>query len=281
MSAITSESGRASVEEFYGWVNFRHEIYLKRQRGESAPWTDDPILRDYYFCNVYRELDKTTVWLRENWREPHADDGATLVFNMLLARFFNWVPTLAAIGYTQQWSKGRKRVMALEGQPRKLFSDAYMIAGRDLTGKTKVAGVCDRLDFAWEHRRRLYKAIRQDNTLKQATWWLQEIPGVAAFMAYEVVTDLRHTPVLSDAADIMTWANPGPGAVRGLQRLYGKDRVKPKNAVELMQELFAQAPEYTALPLEMRDIEMSLCEVDKYLRAKNGEGNVRRYRRPV
>jgi hypothetical protein len=102
-------------------------------------------------------------------------------------------------------------------------------------------------------------------------------------MAYEMVTDMRHTPLLNDAKDIMTWANMGPGAQRGLRRL-GYPATNQKQGNESMralldnwtEKLWAKIPEpYTAADyplLEMRDIEHSLCETDKYLRTKNGEG---------
>lgn len=66
----------------------------------------------------------------------------------------------------------------------------------------------------------------------------------------------------------MTWANPGPGAVRGLQRIYGRVPIKELGALDFMRALLDIAPEYTKLPLEMRDIEHSLCEYDKKLRIK-------------
>jgi hypothetical protein len=43
------------------FVRERHNIYLRRKAGKPKPWTEDPILQRNYFCNVYRELDKTTV----------------------------------------------------------------------------------------------------------------------------------------------------------------------------------------------------------------------------
>jgi hypothetical protein len=43
--------------------------------------------------------------------------------------------------------------------------------------------------------------------------------GLGPFLAYEIVTDLRFTALLENAPDIMTWANPGPGAKRGITRL--------------------------------------------------------------
>ena len=49
------------TEQFLYWFKERHQIYLKRQRGEPPPWTDDEVLQSYYFTNPYREHDKTTV----------------------------------------------------------------------------------------------------------------------------------------------------------------------------------------------------------------------------
>jgi len=55
--------------KFFNYLNERHIIYLRRQNGVKYPWTSDAILTEYSFCNVYRELDKVTEWLRVNWRE--------------------------------------------------------------------------------------------------------------------------------------------------------------------------------------------------------------------
>ena len=116
--------------------------------------------------------------------------------------------------------------------------------------------------------------------------------GWGPFMSYEVVTDLRHTRYLSRARDIYTWANAGPGAIRGLNRLYGRDinaRPRPEQTnaemLELMNdlndlddpdfnEIFGE-PSDVSPRFEMRDIEHSLCEHDKYQRVKNGEGKMR------
>ena len=105
------------------------------------------------------------------------------------------------------------------------------------------------------------------------------------FMAYEVVTDLRHTYVLENATDIMTWANPGPGAMRGLNRLTGRElgfckRSHPWN--EEMQELLEIATTerldgelISDTNFEMREIEGGLCEFDKYSRTVKKQGTTR------
>jgi hypothetical protein len=107
--------------------------------------------------------------------------------------------------------------------------------------------------------------------------------GWGGFMSYEVVTDLNYTPVLQNAKDKMSWANAGPGAKRGLNRLLGKPidtPMKQPYANERMQHLLigATAKLKPTVPIEhvdMRVIEHSLCEFDKWCRVKNGEGRPR------
>ena len=106
------------------------------------------------------------------------------------------------------------------------------------------------------------------------------------FMAYEVVTDWRHTWLGDKAEDILSWANPGPGARRGLNRIYGRPlekTIKTKQCVEEMKDLLHASPAYIGVHvpnLEMRDIEHSLCEFDKYERVRLGEGKPRSLYKP-
>jgi hypothetical protein len=104
------------------------------------------------------------------------------------------------------------------------------------------------------------------------------------FTAYEVICDMRYQKgMLTAAPDKMTWANLGPGARRGINRLVhgSKDKKafrKNEEYVEFMRELLKASPEYLGEhvpPLEMREIEHSLCEWDKWVRVHNGEGRPR------
>ncbi|KKK93485.1 hypothetical protein LCGC14_2692420, partial [marine sediment metagenome] len=118
--------------------------------------------------------------------------------------------------------------------------------------------------------------------LEQATHVLTSLPMIGRFVAYEIVTDLRHTHLLKQSRDILTWANPGPGARRGINRIFGhslKALVSDEYANECMLDLLEESYDLCAKwgwdDFEMRDIEHCLCETDKYLRVKNGEGRPR------
>jgi hypothetical protein len=262
------------------WMAERHRIYLRRQAGEKPPWTKDTILQEIRFCNVFRELDTVTVWVRKNIREPYADHPA-LMFMLALARVINWPPTLQHLMDEGLWPDltYRQDDIRLELEDRlsmnlKVYTGAYMI--RAEAGRTKAEYLCDVvLPPLWEN---LGKFAFVNESLEQAWGWLCQFHGWGPFMSYELVTDLRHTRYLKHAPDINTWACAGPGALRGLNRIEGKPLKAPRSqedACERMRELLeseeSQQFDYEFdVWLEMRDIEHSLCEMDKYLRVMEG-----------
>jgi hypothetical protein len=149
------------------------------------------------------------------------------------------------------------------------------------------------LGRVWE--RRDFPAIVSRRSIEAATKWLSGFYGWGAFMAYEVVTDLRHTRYLRTARDIMTWANAGPGAVRGLNRIHGREidqRISAEQALDEMRDLLAEVHRripwmrgdiYRAIGLpsqmasfEMRDVEMCLCEFSKFEKGLFDLGRIKR-----
>ena len=279
---------------FWYWINEREKIRLRKEAHPNDPdqWTDDPILRDYRFCNVFREEDRVTKWIAAHWRTPHEDD-INVWFAMAVARVINWPETLGAIGYPVPWKPTHVYETLRDRQKRglKVYTGAYMLRG-DVQGRDPRAPsdnnkvfytVWTVLDPLWHMKHQLHVLLNDgpQATLQEVWNWLVKFPGWGGFLAYEVVTDVRHTRWLSDAPDIMTWANAGPGAIRGLNRIHERplDKALPQRvALEEMRELLAMAPgvlQPHVRPLEMRDIEHSLCEFDKYERALTGQGKPR------
>lgn len=267
------------VEAMFDFMERRHTIYLDRKAGKPWPWTKDPVLLKWKFTNVYRELDKTTVWFRENVRDPLRNDFDKVIRATIIFRWFNRIETgeiLRANSLLIHWDRKTARRVLKGLKP--LVTGAYMI--KTPTGKDKLEGMLDVISSIEKKMPYIFDYFRGNPTLEACTEHLREYPFMGPFLAFEVVTDLRHTCVLEKAWDIRTWANPGPGAMRGMNRLTGKP-VRPKRQwpreayIQMMQELLSISlstwPK-TFPPLEMRDIEHSLCEFDKYMRAKTGQG---------
>lgn len=337
-----------SVEKFFWYARERQSVLLRRRAGCSRPWTDDPALNQYRFCNVFREDDRTTEWFRINVRDPLRDSPDVLLATVLF-RWFNRISTGEAI-FTQKNLLGGDTAwftMMTELESNNWRADqgdgascvdplrhaikAYIPNGPYVTGSYIIRGTPghDKLDGvldcvrnfmsgAWDYPgasqqlgpqgwREVAEMLLADRTWHgtggqfatlEATWrWLKQVPFLGDFMAYEIVTDLRHTALLDLAPDVQTWANPGPGAARGAGRmLYGdKDHYRQTQKTELnavMRDVveWSRSPAYwpqwsseygeyvTAgydLPdgvtqdwpaWEMRDAEHTLCEYFKHAR---------------
>lgn len=293
------------INDIAAFMKARHDIYLDRKAGKPGPWTADPVLRDGRFCNIFRELDTVTIWIDQNIRQPYANHPH-LWFMLALARYINWPDTLAELIQTKQWPDNPDfdpswLTTALEHRAvrgDKVYTGAYMIRAESDPSKKWYSWTKHRyiaeivLGRLWRNRDdweglldRFPTNSGEANTLEKVWARFQEPQyiGWGPFMAYEVVTDLRHTRYLRNAPDIWTWANAGPGAIRGLNRLYGRDLAAKPRPEQTNAEMFKLMKELNALDepgfnatfgepcdvnprFEMRDIEHSLCEFAKWER---------------
>lgn len=77
---------RDEVYDLYWYFAYeRQNIFLKKQRGENAPWTDDEILREYKFCNTYRLNDRVSQYLLKNFiynGKEYSDED--MIFRIIL-----------------------------------------------------------------------------------------------------------------------------------------------------------------------------------------------------
>jgi hypothetical protein len=288
------------IDQFFGYAIERHSIYIRRSQGLAPPWTADKALRVGRFTNVYRELDKTTDWFRRYVRGPMHDSlevlPATVVF-----RWFNRITTGEAIfcqtdmGFTPPataWevfiNTGnvavlKDAILRYVGPGGPFITGAYTINTRSAgIGLTKLDGVLRLIEMWFQLHD--WKAFDQ-TTMEGATEWMRS-PCLAEFMGYEIACDLRYTRLLEQAPDRMTWANPGPGAIRGLNRIHGRKvgGSQPRDmAIQEMRDLlicsetmWPEQIEGVPVPRwEMREVEHTLCEFDKYCRMNAGEGQTR------
>ena len=83
------KGSRKIIKQFYTFIQARHAIYVARFVDKKpAPWTDDPTLRDNYFCNVFRELDDGTKFYIEHI-VPAAKGEERLLLHTILYRIVN------------------------------------------------------------------------------------------------------------------------------------------------------------------------------------------------
>jgi hypothetical protein len=271
--------------ELFKFIQARHAVWLKKQAGFPKPWTQDPILQKYRFCNVYRELDTTTQWIAKNWRKPNTKDPH-LWFAMVVARLINWPETLGQLGYVGGDLYTANRVLACVGarqaQGLQVYGGAYTIStnGRKMLKHNYL--VEQVFNPLWANREQIELTLTTKNqTLQEVHTQLMAFQGLGSFMAAQVIADLKYAQ-LKKAPDWWTWAASGPGSRRGLNRVCGVDKDKSWREdvwlVELKllhEEIGGMVAAADMPPLHAQDLQNCLCEFDKYQRVLLGEGRPR------
>ena len=270
---------------------------------------------------MFRENDTTTIWLREHVREPLRSRPEVLLA-VVLYRWFNRITTGEAI-FQQMFARADNVTkntawdeFLLSGDTRWLQGAILAMCGKGpyVTGSyiIKTPDAMPKLDgVLWCIREFMRSSRRMPGVQGDLDWrqvaalpanaclslemmwsWLRQFPYLGDFMAYEIVTDLRYTDLLCHAPDIMTWANAGPGAIRGLNRIHDRKldgSIPKRQSCEEMQELLALSFDSgnwayrifddgptggrTNWPAwDMRTVEHTLCEFDKYERVRLGQG---------
>lgn len=287
--------------EFFATARERYRIMLNKNAGlPRQQWTSDPIYKEWRFCNVRREDDRTTVWFREQVRRPielrgiHAyERNMKMTESTVNFRWFNRIETGELINdllTTLPWDSNEARRRLTGVAP--VVTGAYIIKGLD--GMSKLDGILGCIDKAAElvpPMVSMWWKLAEQGELTLRTAWndLTTVPYLGRFMAYELVSDLRWN-VLASATDINTWANAGPGCTRGLGRVvngtldrfsYGSNASQAEMLIHMQMLLeISRDPEYWPAdwPVwEMREVEHWLCEFDKYKRVQGGERMKRRY----
>lgn len=272
----------------WSWVRERERIRVKKELGLSPPWTDDPILAAYRFCNVRREDDLGTRWVRTHVREPYRDHPM-LWFMLCICRQINWPDTLAELirvgawpvnpGFTPAKMAAALRTRRARGD--KVYTGAYMIPAPAEKGADKQGYIAEVvLGDLWRRAPEFLAWFVTDaRTLQGTHERLRQSPGWGDFLAYQAVVDMRFSEsLLATAADRDCWAAAGPGTLRGLHRLYGRvltAMISQGQALGEMREIYAVAERETGVAMDFSDVPNILCETDKYLRVFLHQGKPR------
>jgi hypothetical protein len=264
-----------------------NKFIVAREALRTSGATEDPILKEFRFCNVRRKYDRVTRWLDKNWFGPNCEDP-DLWFASVVARFVNWPPTLAELEYPIYkgvWQRG-KFLEVMRGRKRrgeKVYTGAYMVrADEDHVDK---ADYQEKVLFTpmWRARDRLRPKL--GDTLNSWHMLLGQFHGLGSFMAAQIVADLKEVKPLNRASDWWTFAASGPGSRRGLNRVLGLDKETNCTEERWRSELTRLLHDVNAAlkidggPLHAQDLQNCLCEFDKYERFRLGEGRPRaRYR---
>lgn len=258
----------------------RQLVFKRRLKGGVAPWTEDAILREYRFCNVFRASDRVSqaligvAYAREDFSAE--DLFLRIVLFRLFSRPTTWelIETEAGVLTAENFDEeqiGGVLDRAFEEGCR-LYTAAFILCANNAFGycrkhRNHLALVAAMLDAGLPER------LTEASSLGAVYELLVEWPLIGPFMAYQLAIDLNYSPLLD--FDENEFTVPGPGALRGLRKVFvGLGDLSPADAVHWLVDYQGEAEEQLGIvppslfgrPLHAIDCQNLLCEVDKYCR---------------
>lgn len=282
-------------ERYWQTAYERQRIWHRRfVLGLPAPWTTDDVMRGFSFTNVYRELDRGTIYYTERILTPLLESGATdgdILAVTAAYRLFNKVATWEACFEDMQttewnWVDCEERVRE-RAKVDAVFTAATMVCAYDgKPGRDKIERVSLMLSDIFRNRELFARDLKATRQAQDAWKVLTTLPAIGPFLAYEIYSDLMYVPGRFFAWGEDAWANPGPGCQRGLKLIWPgrtdylalmrKLRDEQDATFEKLGLDFAAIAPPGKARLTMRSIEHWCCEFQKYER-----GNTKRKFAPV
>jgi len=302
---------KENLTEYFDLAFERHRMYCLKMLGAKKPWTRNHVLKHNFFCNVFRKLDKTSLWIENNVNRPF-HNMPDFWKSIIVCRMISWVPTLEELKENAclygDWEKAQEVLTDRYLRNEKIFTSAFVI---NAVGYGTKVNYLFSLLKAIENKYPNFDEKIKSDSLNDLHTRLMDFDSVGDFMAYEYVTDFTYT-YKKDDSDIYKWAVLGIGAKRGYNRIFNgeplknvdKNYLKRCNSIfntwnkyitkQIHFEIFKTKEDYKLkvknpvkqgeifientfkkyfYNLTMREVEHWLCEYDKYKRG----GNSRKY----
>ena len=285
---------------------------------KPQPWTENAILRDSKFTNVYRELDRNSQWQIRNILLDDSLSPVNLIWKLMVFRFFNNPETFKRGAEWRGWRNGipdwkdydEDDFVSFIEEVRKSgqnpYTNAYFINSMSAPGKSR-DWCYTRLVIPTLHKRipQLISVVRNADSPESIITYLKTVPAVADFIAHEFYQDFTYIPRYTDREFMRftqnDFTNVGPGASVGIRLIYPnlKTAREQKQAIYWLRdaaeeqltkigalkgkpmgylEWDKESKEYKLTDkcnITLHQIEMWLCEFQKYWKMMIGEGKQR------
>ncbi len=276
-------------DTYWRFAAERQAIFQKRIRGESGPWTNDPVLQQYKFTNAYRASDRVSQYLIKDVIYDGDYSAEDTIFRILLFKIFNKIETweLLRNGIGEEITlrnfsvPGFSRLLEAEKAHKgTIYSPAYIMPSG---ATTKGAKSRSKHRFHLELLKSLdksgfYRTLYHVKSMKEGYELLLSLPSIGPFLAYQYITDLNYSEHFDFSEQ--EFVIPGPGARDGIRKCfedYGD--FSETDIIKIMSDeqnehfcrLGLSFKSLWGRPLQLIDCQNLFCEVDKYARVTHPE----------
>ncbi len=260
----------------------RQNTFIKRLSGAKAPYTQDPILAQYKFCNTYRALDRETQFLIREVIYSSSYSPQDTLFRIMLFRLFNkhqtWVALEKLLGEISLTTFSPGAYSALLEKIREegpIYGNAFILCANKAFGfDQKHNNHLALLEYTFL-RSEMGRKLEEAKSLRELFMVLRELPLIGNFMAYQIAIDMNYSEVFNFSENDFTIA--GPGAERGIAKCFSSYEKSDREAI-IMYMVENQEKEFQRLglnfarignrPLQAIDCQGLFCETDKYSRVR-------------
>jgi NTP pyrophosphatase (non-canonical NTP hydrolase) len=270
-------------ESYWRFAAERQAVFFRRARGETRPWTDNPVLAIYKFTNAYRASDRVSQYLIRHviYRDDLAKSPSEVFFRILLFKLFNKIETwelleraLGPITFEDYRFAAYDAVLTRAMQAgHRIYSAAYIMPPGSRAFGRSAKHQNNLLLLERMMADRLAERLVQTRTMQEGFEKLRAYPTIGDFLAYQFITDINYSE-LTDFSE-MDFVVPGPGARDGLRKCFvDPGGLNEPELIRLMADLQEQEFERLGLDfqslwgrrLQLIDCQNLFCEVDKYAR---------------
>jgi hypothetical protein len=291
---------------FFATMWERQEIWYKRfLLKEERPWTTDDIFNSYKFCNVYRELDRSSQWLLQNviWNNKY--QPINKLFKMMVYRLYNNPEVFNTIKLpdfeTYSAQQFIQDVNVYESLRPSTNSKAYCI--NTWLSKGQSAGMANAtiiVPSIYKHITEIWQILQSWSSVNDLINCFKKIAGIGNFVSHEWFIDLCYYVNYNGGDfemefDENSYTSVGPGAINGL-KLLTESKVKPELVTTFLRDMapdclmsineqdqfkFLHSTEEhsyyvsTEPNITLHTIEFWLCEFNKYVKVLNKYGRQR------
>ncbi|KAL0952731.1 hypothetical protein HGRIS_006962 [Hohenbuehelia grisea] len=275
-------------DTLWRWAYERKVVDDRRRAGMPRPWTNDRHLREHFFCNTFRVLDKVTQYIISEVIEKGNQSPQEVVFRVVLFNTFTKIAT---------WELLQARIGKLTWASYKREAYADVLLDAKNSGQTlytcafqKPAPKFGHDDLFMNHLELLEMLMNSDlagyiasaQYIVEIYEFIISFPGMGPFNSYQLLLNLSYTSVAHFHSN--DFVVPGIGAISGLTKLFGKSftiayKDDPEIAPAIIRYLVRTQNSHFErlglkfpglgpknLPMDVADMEHAVCEVDKYAR---------------
>lgn len=275
---------------YFQFMQRRMDIFWKRYEGEIYPWTNDKILLQNKFTNVYRSSDRVSQYLIKEviYKNTEKFSEEDILLRILIFKVFNRIDTWEYLQKNigeltlKKFDVDRiSKLLETRISQRPIFSSAYLMTGSHQSY----------LQYSSKHERwlrmiekkfikeKLFNRILKAVSLEEIFNILSECPFIGDFLAYQYAIDFNYSDVIN--FDENSFVKAGIGAIRGIKKCFidtgsysnddlirytydNLDKFREQYGFIDFKNLFGREP-------TLIDLQNCFCETDKYLRVQMPE----------